>query len=371
MRMYLGIFVFAACITFGFVHSEEAPFMCPECEAKGQNADSECDANIENKPCFKEDPVCGLSVSTRYSMYKETSRTCISRGEFYQSKQKCEQYGICAVAMCDTSGCMAEFEPFMCPECLAKGENAERECEANIENKLCRLNDPVCVSGVQHTGSETGIIRTCSTRTAYNRIKNDCEKSRECSMAMCNTSGCKADLPTSAPFMCPECIAEGQNADSECDNNIKNKLCFKEDPVCALSVSLHPVYKETSRTCVSRGEFYQSKQTCEEWGICAVVMCDTSGCMGEFEPFMCPECLAKGENAESECEANIENKLCRLNDPVCVLGVRHTGSETGIIRTCYTRATYNRIKNDCEKSGECSIAMCDTSGCKAELPTSA
>ncbi|XP_078384379.1 uncharacterized protein LOC144666847 isoform X1 [Oculina patagonica] len=229
MMVYFWIFVFAAWVTFGLVHSEEAPFTCPECQAVGPNADSECEANIENKPCTKEDSVCQLIVSSRYSEYKMRLRRCRSRYGFDFDKRICEFSSSCAVAMCSTSGCKAEIEPFMCPECRAKGENAESECETNIENKPCLLHDPVCVLSVIYKGPARGRFRTCLTRNLYKNAEYECQKSGNCSMSMCDTSGCKAAEPP-RPFLCPVC--------DDCEvQSIENKPCLEEDPACILYVS--------------------------------------------------------------------------------------------------------------------------------------
>ncbi len=83
--------------------------MCPVCSAGGKNADSECEENIVNEPCLEADPVCSLTVSTESSFMKFRIRQCRSREDYNLTKDDCEQRGNCAMAMCDTSGCKAEF----------------------------------------------------------------------------------------------------------------------------------------------------------------------------------------------------------------------------------------------------------------------
>ena len=81
--------------------------MCPVCEADGDNAAIECEAKIVNKPCLETDPVCALTVSTQSSFMKFTERDCFSREVYEQSKDNCELFKSCSMAMCDTSGCTA------------------------------------------------------------------------------------------------------------------------------------------------------------------------------------------------------------------------------------------------------------------------
>lgn len=88
-------------------------------------------------------------------------------------------------------------------------------------------------------------------------------------------------------------------------------------------------------------------------------------------PFMCPVCSAHGENAHDECEANIEDKPGTQTDPVCVLQV---STESSIFkyrrRFCDSGKWYHLTRDYCEKNNDCATAVCDTSGCIAELPTS-
>lgn len=91
-------------------------------------------------------------------------------------------------------------------------------------------------------------------------------------------------------------------------------------------------------------------------------------------PFMCPTCYAHGENAVSDCEANIEYKPCLENekDPVCVL-YNESKAPFYTIRYCRSREAYNVDKVSCQTSDRwmgCDVAMCETNGCKAEFPTS-
>jgi len=94
-----------------------APFVCPTCVAQGENADIDCDDNIELKPCLWErDPVCMLLViPPSISMdipRKIRVRMCTSRDSYKMSKALCDYVkGVCMVAMCDTSACKAELPP--------------------------------------------------------------------------------------------------------------------------------------------------------------------------------------------------------------------------------------------------------------------
>ncbi|XP_078382918.1 uncharacterized protein LOC144665550 [Oculina patagonica] len=205
--MYLGIFVFAACTTFGLVQSEKAPFMCPVCQAEGDNAYSECEANIEYKPCLEQDPVCVLRNYTSPNPdmpLKIVERFCTNRRVYNYMKIDCqtEFRGSFNVVMCDTSGCRAEFrfpgKPFFCPICFTWGENADSDCEAHTQNKPCYEADPVCVLVVKSANPaeymEREIMRFCMDKTFYNQKNwlHDCETYRDCNKVMCETSGCKA-----------------------------------------------------------------------------------------------------------------------------------------------------------------------------------
>ena len=80
--------------------------MCPTCHAAGVASD--CDAKIENKRCYEEDPVC-LVTSSYYGQQISTKRDCAPRKFYPFHKSVCKITGRCATAMCDTSGCMAEL----------------------------------------------------------------------------------------------------------------------------------------------------------------------------------------------------------------------------------------------------------------------
>ena len=84
--------------------------------------------------------------------------------------------------------------------------------------------------------------------------------------------------------------------------------------------------------------------------------------------FTCPNCSAQGENAESVCEANIEYKPCLEPDPVCAVMVGQSSDRKDVSRFCLDRRNYMRMAQICEGLEDCAMAMCDTSGCKAETP---
>ncbi|KAJ7389539.1 hypothetical protein OS493_030924 [Desmophyllum pertusum] len=95
-------------------------------------------------------------------------------------------------------------------------------------------------------------------------------------------------------------------------------------------------------------------------------------------PFSCPVCkvaVNPGKDADTACDENIRNEICSaeedVKDPVCMLYKIFSGSQVEFIeRHCYSREGYNRVKGYCDKPGKnCALAMCDNSGCKAELIT--
>ena len=83
--------------------------MCPSCHAAGDVSD--CDSKIQNKPCYEEEPVCALVASFHSSYYGpqiDTQRLCVEKKLYLKLKESCVS-GRCAMAMCDTSGCMAKL----------------------------------------------------------------------------------------------------------------------------------------------------------------------------------------------------------------------------------------------------------------------
>ena len=90
-------------------------------------------------------------------------------------------------------------------------------------------------------------------------------------------------------------------------------------------------------------------------------------------PFTCPFCMAFGDL--SDCDANLNKHgpmPCdpKEKDPVCAVltGESYGGKTT--VRGCYARKEFLSILKECKTSGKCKIAMCETKGCMAELPTS-
>ncbi|XP_078382857.1 uncharacterized protein LOC144665501 [Oculina patagonica] len=96
---------------------------------------------------------------------------------------------------------------------------------------------------------------------------------------------------------------------------------------------------------------------------CLLALCDAK----PPRPFLCPEC--------DDCSVqSIKNKPCTEEDPVCLLLVSTKSSPLPSkvnVRTCYSRKIYEDQKRYCKTTGFCDVAICDTSGCKAEIPTSA
>ena len=81
--------------------------------------------------------------------------------------------------------------------------------------------------------------------------------------------------------------------------------------------------------------------------------------------FQCPSCSEVGENAENDCETNIEMKDCRQqSDPLCLLVIQYKDTSRKYRRFCASRNTYDQIKNNCKA---CVVGKCSTTGCKAEV----
>ncbi|XP_078354034.1 uncharacterized protein LOC144638681 isoform X2 [Oculina patagonica] len=90
----------------------------------------------------------------------------------------------------------AEGAPFQCPTCSAQGENAERDCEASIEDVPCPEEvHPVCVLTVTTKSSPTKrMARYCASREFYDVMKARCGVRGTCRTVMCDTSGCKVQF---------------------------------------------------------------------------------------------------------------------------------------------------------------------------------
>jgi len=84
------------------------------------------------------------------------------------------------------------------------------------------------------------------------------------------------------------------------------------------------------------------------------------------DAFSCPVCYGEGENALQDCDDKTNYVVCKGDDPVCYTQSNKEGDFVG--RGCYSREYYYKKKDRCERKGTCVIAMCETSGCTAELP---
>ena len=85
-------------------------------------------------------------------------------------------------------------------------------------------------------------------------------------------------------------------------------------------------------------------------------------------PFSCQVC--EGQQ-DSDCENSIRMKECKtysgefIEDPVCAAFKMNDGRF--FERFCSSREEYNNDKSDCEEDGDCTVVMCEESGCKAEF----
>lgn len=79
---------------------------------------------------------------------------------------------------------------------------------------------------------------------------------------------------------------------------------------------------------------------------------------------MCPFCQVVGD--ASNCGAQLENKFCNTEDAVCVMRSENIGLDQYTERFCAKKEDYQRLKMYCESYRDCTITMCDTSGCMVE-----
>ena len=90
--------------------------------------------------------------------------------------------------------------------------------------------------------------------------------------------------------------------------------------------------------------------------------CQTCAASGNRLGYVIEECYETGTT--EECEADIE-------DPVCSLHLDYSGRKNNVKGFCSSRDDLNTIKRRCDRSSSfddfCAVAMCDESGCKAQL----
>lgn len=94
--------------------------------------------------------------------------------------------------------------------------------------------------------------------------------------------------------------------------------------------------------------------------------------------FECQTCAASGNRLGKvieECHKNATTEECKVDieDPVCVLYLDYSGRKNNVTRFCASRGDLNTIKRRCDRSSSfddfCAVAMCDESGCNAQLNT--
>lgn len=94
--------------------------------------------------------------------------------------------------------------------------------------------------------------------------------------------------------------------------------------------------------------------------------------------FECQTCAASGNRLGKvieECHKNATTEECKadIEDPVCVLYLDYSGRKNNVTRFCASRGDLNTIKRRCDRSSSfddfCAVAMCDESGCNAQLST--
>lgn len=94
--------------------------------------------------------------------------------------------------------------------------------------------------------------------------------------------------------------------------------------------------------------------------------------------FECQTCAASGNRLGKvieECHKNATTEECKVDieDPVCVLYLDYSGAKNNVKRFCASRGDLNTIKRRCDRSSSfddfCAVAMCDESGCNAQLNT--
>ena len=82
-------------------------------------------------------------------------------------------------------------------------EEALKACDDSIEVVVCDEKKPVCMVNHDNYGDLHTISRYCASKDYFEEQNQKCDRTTildgyECTVAMCEESGCTAELPKSA-----------------------------------------------------------------------------------------------------------------------------------------------------------------------------
>ena len=85
-------------------------------------------------------------------------------------------------------------------------DGAEQACDGNQRSQVCHDKNSICIAFYRNEGGLHLFSRHCASRDGFEKSKMRCDKSiltgRECTVAMCEESGCTAELPVHKPGTC-------------------------------------------------------------------------------------------------------------------------------------------------------------------------
>ena len=94
-------------------------------------------------------------------------------------------------------------------------------------------------------------------------------------------SNVKLHVAFTETFQCPVCHAIGQNAETECDENVKYEVCNRNDAGCQLTKTIADDNRlEVKRKCSDKQTFNKEKEECGQKKTCVnTAFCTQSRCM--------------------------------------------------------------------------------------------
>ncbi|XP_068705637.1 uncharacterized protein [Montipora foliosa] len=172
-------------------------------------------------------------------------------------------------------------------------------------------------------------------------------------------------------FQCPVCHAIGQNAETECDENVKYEVCNRNDAGCQLTKTIADDNRlEVKRKCSDKHTFNKEKEECGKKKTCVnTAFCTQSRCMATSPvAFQCPVCPAAGWKAH--CLGRATFAVCNKPSPACFVTQLITSDSIFQFRGCGSEQEYQSAKQVCRvTAAHCPLVVkCNKSQCMAPFP---
>jgi len=188
-------------------------------------------------------------------------------------------------------------------------EMALKACNHSIEMVVCDEEKPVCM--VHHADHDSFhlISRGCASKDSVEENNRLCKDTTildgyECTVAMCEESGCTAELPKSVT-RCPTC--QSTTSLQDCDQKSKLQTCSPRwlGDTDKMRCS---VYEDESggffRGCMGPIGYKRLKGSLKQFGVCK-----GDECVASFRGvFRCPACLSK--TSLEDCDSNSQLQHC-------------------------------------------------------------